>query len=155
MHKFMFISPARMHRSLFISHGAHRLVFFLAAAALATISASGAGCRPSQSLEGQAKDARTAAQIKSKLVAEVGAATLTSVDVNVTNGVATLSGPVHSAQESQRIESVTRSIPGVTEVRNSLQVISESSAPSAPSTSSPAMTPLPTAATTPAAPGKL
>jgi len=99
-------------------------------------------CRPSQSLEGQAKDARTAAQIKSKLVSEVGASTLTSIDVNVTNGVATLSGPVHSAEESRRIESAARSVPGVSDVRNSLQVISEtSSAPEGPPpTPSPAAT---------------
>jgi osmotically-inducible protein OsmY len=80
-------------------------------------------CRPNESLEGQAKDAKIATQVKTRLASEVGASTITAVSVNVTNGVVTLAGPVHSAQESSRIESVARGVPGVTDVKNALQVL--------------------------------
>ncbi len=82
-------------------------------------------CRANQSLEGQARDARIAAQIKSRLASQVGATTLTSVEVNVTNGVATLAGPVHSAQESQQIEQVARGVEGVSVVKNALQILQQ------------------------------
>ena len=93
----------------------------------ALVALAAAFCRPNESLEGQAKDAKIAAQIKSKLVSQVSASTLTAVDVNVTNGVATLAGPVHSAEESRRIEAVARAVPGVVDVKNALQVIAETS----------------------------
>jgi osmotically-inducible protein OsmY len=80
-------------------------------------------CRGNQSLEGQAKDARIKTQVKSKLAAQVDAGTLTSIEVNVTNGVVTLAGPVHSAEESSRIESVARSVEGVTDVKVTLQIL--------------------------------
>ncbi len=80
-------------------------------------------CRPNQSLEGQAKDAKIATQIKTKLASQVSASTLTSVSVNVTNGVATLAGPVHSADESRQIEAVARGVEGVTDVKNALQIL--------------------------------
>src|SRR5262249_16757675 len=80
-------------------------------------------CRPNESLEGQAKDAKIAAQIKSKLASQVGASTITSIAVNVTNGVVTLSGPVHSAAESSQIESVARTVEGVQDVKNTMQVL--------------------------------
>jgi len=80
-------------------------------------------CRPNQSLEGQARDAKIATQVKSKLASQVSASTITSVSVNVTNGVVTLAGPVHSAEESSRIESVARGVEGVSDVKNALQVL--------------------------------
>src|SRR5713101_991224 len=80
-------------------------------------------CRPNQSLEGQARDAKIATQIKTKLASQVSASTITSVSVNVTNGVVTLAGPVHSAQESSQIESVARGVEGVKDVKNALQVL--------------------------------
>lgn len=101
------------------------------------LAAAGLGCRPSQSLEGQAKDARMTTEIKSKLVSQVNASTLTAVDVNVTNGVVTLAGPVHSVEESRKVESVARSVEGVTEVKNALQVISETVVTAVPAGSSP------------------
>lgn len=82
-----------------------------------------AACRPNQSLEGQAKDAKIAAQIKTRLASQVNASTITAVEVNVTNGVATLAGPAHSAEESRQIEQVARSVEGVRDVRNELQIL--------------------------------
>ena len=80
-------------------------------------------CRGNQSLEGQAKDARIKAEIKSKLASQVSASTLTSVEVNVTNGIVVLAGPVHSVSESTQVESVARSVPGVKDVKVALQVL--------------------------------
>lgn len=80
-------------------------------------------CRANESLEGQATDAKIATQIKSKLASQVGASTITSISVNVTNGVVTLAGPVHSAEESSKIEAVARGVAGVTDVKNALQIL--------------------------------
>jgi osmotically-inducible protein OsmY len=97
----------------------HKLALLLAFVAATAVAA----CRGNQSLEGQARDARIKTEIKSKLATQVDAATLLSVEVNVTNGVVTLAGPVHSIQESGRIESVARTVPGVTDVKVALQVL--------------------------------
>ena len=95
-------------------------------------------CRPNESVEGQARDAKIKTQIKSKLASDVGATTLTSTQVNVTNGVVTLAGPVHSADEKARAEAAARTVEGVVSVTNALQVL-------APDTSAtpPAVTPAP------------
>jgi osmotically-inducible protein OsmY len=121
---------------------ARTAVIFVAAITLAT------ACRPNESLEGQAKDAKIATQIKSKLASEVGASTITSVSVNVTNGVVTLAGPVHSGEESTKIESVARGVAGVTDVKNALQVLAAdvSVTPSGTTLAPPPVTPAPTAA---------
>jgi len=121
---------------------ARTAVILVAAITLAT------ACRPNESLEGQAKDAKIATQIKSKLASEVGASTITSVSVNVTNGVVTLAGPVHSAEESSKIESVARGVAGVTDVKNALQVLAAdmSVTPAGTTPAPPAVTPAPTAA---------
>jgi hyperosmotically inducible periplasmic protein len=97
-----------------------RALAFSAALAVAIAAAS---CRPNQSLEGQAKDAQIKTAVKAKLASQVDATTLTSIEVNVTNGVVTLAGPVHSAEESSRIESVARTVEGVTDVKNALQIL--------------------------------
>ena len=87
------------------------------------LGAALSGCRGNQSLEGQTKDARIKAEIKSKLASQIGAETLTAIEVNVTNGVVTLAGPVHSAEESSRIAAVARGVPGVSDVKVTLQVL--------------------------------
>jgi hypothetical protein len=84
-----------------------------------------AACRPNQTVERQTKDAAIKAQVKAKLASHVGATTVTAVEVNVTNGVVTLAGPVHSAEERQKSEEVARSVEGVTGVNNNLQISSE------------------------------
>jgi osmotically-inducible protein OsmY len=111
--------------------------FPIAAAAMAVVLAS-ASCRPSQTLERQTDDAAIEARIKAKLATDVGAETITSVEVNVTNGVVTLAGPVKTPDEKQRIEAVARGVEGVTSITNNIQV----SAPEVPSPQ-PATTSLP------------
>jgi hyperosmotically inducible periplasmic protein len=99
-------------------------------------------CRPAQTVERQTNDAAIEARIKSKLATDVGAATITSVEVNVTNGVVTLAGPVQTAEERQKIEAVARAAEGVTSVTNNIQVTGGGvPAPQAPSTSAPSAGP--------------
>jgi len=81
-----------------------------------------AACRPSQTVGRQTDDAAIKAQIKAKLATDVGAATLTAVEVNVTNGVVTLAGPVASEDEKQRIGASAAGVEGVASVTNNLQV---------------------------------
>ena len=79
-------------------------------------------CRPNETMEAQSHDAKIKTQIKSKLASDVGAGTLTSLSVDVTNGVVTLAGPVHSEDEKSRVEAVAKSVEGVVSVNNALQV---------------------------------
>lgn len=102
-----------------------------------------AACRPAQTVERQTNDAAIEARIKSKLATDVGAATITSVEVNVTNGVVTLAGPVKTQNERQKIEAVARGIEGVTSVTNNIQVSAADAAPQPPSTSRSASTSAP------------
>jgi hypothetical protein len=98
-------------------------------------------CRPSQTVERQTKDAAIKAQVKAKLAADVGASTVTAVEVNVTNGVVTLAGPVRSEEERQKAEAAARGVEGVSSVNNNLQVSPIESAPPPGTTPSTAMTP--------------
>ena len=111
--------------------------FSIPVLAVAVLLAS-TSCRPSQTLERQTDDAAIEARIKAELATDVGAATITSVEVNVTNGVVTLAGPVKTQDERKRIEAIARETEGVTSVTNNLQV----SAPEVPSPQ-PATTSLP------------
>jgi translation elongation factor EF-1beta len=102
----------------------------------------GPGCRPSQTVERQTRDATLKAQVKAKLAADVGASTVTAVEVNVTNGVVTLAGPVRSDEEKQKAEAAARSVEGVSGVNNALQVMPESAPLTAPPmTTAPPTTP--------------
>ena len=87
-----------------------RKCFSIAAWAVAFVLAT-TSCRPSQTLERQTDDAAIEAKIKTKLATDVGPATITSVEVNVTNGVVTLAGPVKSADDRQKIEAVAKRVP--------------------------------------------
>jgi osmotically-inducible protein OsmY len=111
--------------------------FRIAALAVAVVLAS-ASCRPSQTIERQTDDAGIEAKIKTKLATDVGATTITSVEVNVTNGVVTLAGPVGTPEEKQKIEAIARGVEGVRSVTDNIQV----SAPQVPSPQ-PATTSLP------------
>ncbi|HVE66437.1 MAG TPA: BON domain-containing protein [Thermoanaerobaculia bacterium] len=92
---------------------------FLAIVTAAFVFAS---CRPSQTVGRQTDDAAIKAQIKAKLATDVGASTLMAVEVNVTNGVVTLAGPVASEDEKQRIGASAAGVQGVASVSNNLQV---------------------------------
>lgn len=99
-----------------------RSVFAMIAAALATLAVFAEGCNTVQPPKTQVNDAQITTQVKSKLASDVGADSLTNVDVNTTNGVVTLAGQVESASVKNRVETVTESIPGVVKVNNELQV---------------------------------
>jgi len=96
-----------------------RLPIVVLAAVFALASAA---CRPSQTLERQTDDAAIEAKIKAKLATDVGATTITSVEVNVTNGVVTLAGQVESESDRAQAAAVARSVDGVVKVNNELQV---------------------------------
>ncbi len=81
-----------------------------------------ASCRPSQTVGRQTDDAAIKTKIKAKLATEVGATTLTAIEVNVTNGVVTLAGPVSSEDDKQRIGAAASGVEGVTSVTNNVQV---------------------------------
>ena len=100
--------------------------FLLAATPALLVSlALGLACRPNQTVERQTKDAALEAQVKTKLATDVGASTVTAVEVNVTNGVVTLAGPVRSDEQKQKAEAAARSVEGVMGVNNNLQVTLE------------------------------
>jgi hypothetical protein len=119
--------------------------------------AAAGGCRPNQTVERQTDDAGIKTSIKAKLASDVRFSTLTAVSVDVTNGVVTLAGPVHSEDEKQKIEETVRSVKGVVNVTNALQVQPEAAPPPAGSSPAPVgtlpPTPIPslTATVTPAA----
>ncbi|HMA19057.1 MAG TPA: BON domain-containing protein [Thermoanaerobaculia bacterium] len=102
-------------------------------------------CRPNQTVERQTKDAGIKAQVKAKLATDVGAATVTAVEVNVTNGVVTLAGPVRSDEEKHKAETVARGVEGVAGVNNNLQVMPIESPPAtaAPMSETPAISTTP------------
>jgi len=99
--------------------------FFAAAPALLLSLALTAACRPNQTLERQTTDAAIKTRVKAKLASDVGAATVTAVEVNVTNGIVTLAGPVRSNEEKQKAEAAARSVEGVMGINNNLQVTVE------------------------------
>jgi osmotically-inducible protein OsmY len=99
------------------------------------------GCRPNQTVERQTDDAGIKTSIKAKLAADVRFSTLTAVSVDVTNGIVTLAGPVHSDEEKRKIEETVRAVKGVVNVTNNLQVEGGGAASSAAAT--PATTPVP------------
>jgi BON domain len=63
---------------------------------------------------------------------------VTAVEVNVTNGVVTLAGPVHSDDEKQKAETVARDVEGVRRVNKALQVMPIESSPVRGACTSPA-----------------
>src|SRR5215470_10681183 len=94
-----------------------------------------AACRPNQTIERQTDDAGIKTSIKAKLASDVRFSTLTAVSVDVTDGLVTLAGPVHSEEEKQKIEETVRTVKGVVNVTNNLQIEPAGAAPAAPATS--------------------
>ena len=62
------------------------------------------------------------AQVKAKLVTDVGLATATSIDVDVRGQVVTLKGSVSSEEQRRQAEESVRQMNGVTRVMNELTV---------------------------------
>jgi BON domain-containing protein len=124
-------------------------VWKITAAVVGVLAAAIVACRPNQTVERQADDASIKTSIKAKLASDVRFSTLTAVSVDVTNGLVTLAGPVHSDEEKQKIEETVRAVKGVTGVTNNLQVQPEAGPP--PSGATPAATTPPAAGSGPAA----
>ncbi len=112
----------------------------LAAALSGALFVAALACRPNQTIERQTDDAGIKAAIKAKLASDVRLSTLTAVSVDVTNGVATLAGPVHSDEERKLIEETARTVKGVVNVTNNLQIEPAGAAPPA-TAATPAVTP--------------
>lgn len=94
--------------------------YFLSMVALACILLP--GCRTNESPEAQVTDMQITASVKSKLATDLGLKTVPNIDVNVTNGVVTLSGQVDSAASKAAAETIAKGVPHVVRVMNSLQV---------------------------------
>ncbi|MBV9303983.1 MAG: BON domain-containing protein [Acidobacteriaceae bacterium] len=62
------------------------------------------------------------AKVKAALVADLGASTITNIDVDVTDHDVTLRGTVSSDDQKQRAEDAARQVNGVSKVTNLLQV---------------------------------
>jgi hyperosmotically inducible protein len=62
------------------------------------------------------------ASVKAKLAEGIGATTMTNISVNVTNGVVSLAGTVHSADEKSKAVSIAQGVPKVVSVNDNLQV---------------------------------
>ena len=61
--------------------------------------------------------------MKTKLAEDLGAATVTNISVNATNGVVTLAGTVHNSTEDSKAVAIARATPKVVRVYDNLQVI--------------------------------
>lgn len=72
-------------------------------------------------------DARIAGAIKSKLASEIGASTLTSISVNTSEGVVTLSGIVQNETQISNAVDIAYGTEGVRKVFSTLQVKGASS----------------------------
>ncbi len=94
----------------------------LAMAAMASIAVFGQGCNTSQSPNRQLSDVQITTQVKTKLASDVGASSVTNIQVNTTNGIVTLAGQVESAEVKRSAEKVTAAVPGVVRVNNNIQV---------------------------------
>jgi osmotically-inducible protein OsmY len=90
----------------------------LAAVALALLVA---GCTTTQSPGRQLNDNTIHTAVSAKLT---GArfSNILNIDINVTNGVVTLAGEVPNAQMKAEAEREARSVSGVVDVKNNLQV---------------------------------
>ncbi len=116
-----------------------------AVAGILALAASG-GCRPTQTVERQTNDSSIKAAIKTKLAADVNLSTLTSVSVDVTNGVVTLAGPVHNEGEKTKIVGIARAQKGVVSVNDNMQVQAAPPTPAGNLATTPeAVTPAPVA----------
>jgi osmotically-inducible protein OsmY len=79
------------------------------------------GCSTTKSPGTQIDDAAIKTAVKAKLTVE-RFSNIVNVDVNVTNGIVTLSGEVPNAQVAADAVAEARTVDGVKSVRNNLQV---------------------------------
>lgn len=62
------------------------------------------------------------ASVKAKLAEGIGATSVTNISVNVTNGVVSLAGTVHNAEEKSKALSIAQGVLKVVSVNDNLQV---------------------------------
>jgi hyperosmotically inducible protein len=67
-------------------------------------------------------DASITTAVKSKMAADVRMSTLTSVDVDTSGAIVTLSGHVPTDADKRQAETVAKSVDGVARVENKLEV---------------------------------
>jgi osmotically-inducible protein OsmY len=79
-------------------------------------------CRTNETPESQVNDAEILASVKAKLAEGIGAATVANISVNVTNGVVSLAGTAHNADEKSKAISIAQSVPKVVRVNDNLQI---------------------------------
>jgi osmotically-inducible protein OsmY len=91
--------------------------FFLVIALLAAV-----GCRTNETPETQVNDAEILASVKTKLAEGIGADTVTNISVNVTKGVVSLAGAVHTAEEKSKAVAIAQAVPKVAQVNDNLQI---------------------------------
>jgi osmotically-inducible protein OsmY len=91
-------------------------------ALLVLLLAASVGCRTNETPESQVNDAEILASVKAKLAEGIGASSVTNISVNVTNGVVTLAGTAHTADEKSKAISIAQGVPKVVSVKDSLQV---------------------------------
>jgi osmotically-inducible protein OsmY len=93
----------------------------LETAAVVAFTVSFLACTTTQTPGEQVSDQAITAKIKTKLTAD-RFSNLVNIDVNVTNGVVTLSGEVPNEEVRREAEAEARSVDGVKRVHNNLQV---------------------------------
>jgi len=81
-----------------------------------------AACRTNESPEAQVDDLTITAQVKSKLISDIGVSSVTNISVNSTNGVVTLAGQVDSAEIKSKAVAIARGVTKVTRVVDNLQI---------------------------------
>jgi osmotically-inducible protein OsmY len=89
---------------------------------LAMLLLGAVGCRTNETPESQVNDAEILASVKAKLAEGIGATSVTNISVNVTNGVVSLSGTVHNAEEKSKAVSIAQGVPKVVSVNDNLQL---------------------------------
>jgi len=87
------------------------------AAAIPTVE----GCHTNQSVGSQVSDSSITATVKSKMIAD-GDVKAHNIDVNTEHGVVYLLGRVNSQHEKEQAERIARSVDGVRDVVNHLEV---------------------------------
>ena len=81
-----------------------------------------AACRTTESPRHQVDDVAITTRVKAKLATDLNLSTATNIDVNTTNGVVTLAGQVESEAVRDHAVQLAKSVEGVVEVNNNLQV---------------------------------
>jgi len=100
----------------------HFLIHSILVVALFTTMLGGCESGTGKTVGQKVDDASITAAVKAKLAADQGAATLTGINVDTSQGAVSLTGTVDSEAMKQRAATLAQQVEGVTRVINSLQV---------------------------------